>query len=125
MSRIRCGSDQLQDVGKKWTLTVPVWVEQVDWTTVLVEIGRGYEIKKIWKERSQGLTTYANFCKQLHKRHPELMKSSVTLREFASGDRCEVDYACDRIEWMDIRTGEIHQDHVFIGILCFSQLIFS
>ena len=35
-----------------------------------------------------------------------------------------MDYAGDRIEWMDQR-GEIHEAQVFIAILCYSQLIFA
>lgn len=48
----------------------------------------------------------------------------MTLREFNAGEYAEVDYAEDRIEWID-QNGEIHQAHVLIGILCFSQLIFA
>ncbi len=125
VSRIRNGRDQLRDVGRAQTTTSPLWVEQVDWETVLADIGAGHEIKKIWEEKSKELTTYANFCKKLHKRYPSLMKASVTLREFSPGDRCEVDYAGDRIEWMDYRTGEVFEAHVFLGILSFSQLIFA
>lgn len=125
ISRIRQGLDKVQDVGKSALIATPLWVEQVDWKTVLSEIGRGFEIKKIWEEKAAPLTTYPNFCKQLHKRHPHLMKASVTLREFAPGDRCEVDYAGDRIDWMNIKTGEISEAHIFLGILGYSQLIFA
>jgi hypothetical protein len=125
VSRIRKGIDQRQDVGQGAPTTPPLWVEQVDWETVLFEIGQGYEIKKIWEEKSQSLTTYPNFCKQLHKRYPQLMKASVTLREFSPGDSCEVDYAGDRVEWMDPRSGEVFEAHIFVGILAFSQLIFA
>lgn len=85
VSRIRNGHDQLQDVGKAQATTSPLWVEQVDWETVLTDIGAGHEIKKIWEEKSKELTTYPNFCKKLHKRYPQLMKASVTLREFSLG----------------------------------------
>lgn len=125
VSRIRNGQDQLQDVGRSAQTTAPLWIDQVDWETVLAEIGQGHEIKRIWEEKSASLTTYPNFCKQLHKRYPQLMKASVTLREFEPGDRCEVDYAGDKIEWLELKTGEIHQAHVFLGVLGFSQLIFA
>lgn len=124
VSRIRTGADQIEDLSKT-NQTAPLWTEQVDWESVIVDIGRGFEIKKIWDEKSAGVTTYANFCKQLHKRYPHLMKASVTLREFAPGDRCEVDWAGDKIEWLELRTGEIHEAHVFVGVLGFSQLIFA
>lgn len=125
VSRIRNGVDQVQDILKPNPSTIPLWIQQVDWETVLTEIGSGHEIKKIWEEKAQNLTTYANFCKQLHKRYPQLMKASVTLRDFSPGDRCEVDYAGDRVEWLELKTGEVFEAHIFLGILGFSQLIFA
>jgi hypothetical protein len=47
------------------------------------------------------------------------------MSEFAPGDRCEVTYADDKIEWLDTKTEQIHHAHVFIGVLGFSQLIFA
>lgn len=124
VSRIRLGQDQVEDVGKATPLA-PLWTDQVDWENVIRDVGRGFEIKKIWEEKSSQLTTYPNFFKQLHKRYPGLMKASVTLREFSPGDTCEVDWAGDKPEWLDLRTGEIRQAHVFLGVLGFSQLIFA
>lgn len=45
--------------------------------------------------------------------------------EYALGNRCEVAYAAEKIDWLEPKTGEIHQAHVFIGVLGFSQLIFA
>jgi len=58
-------------------------------------------------------------------RFATLLQTTVTLRTFKAGEYCEVDYAGDKIEWLDRRTGEIHAAHVFVGILCFSQKIFA
>lgn len=102
----------------------PIWTERVDWESVLKDIGEGFELKRIWEENAQETTSYTNFWKQLYRRYPNLLKATVTLREFEPGEYCEVDYAGDRIEWVD-RNGEVHDAHVFLGILCFSQLIFA
>jgi hypothetical protein len=49
----------------------------------------------------------------------------VTAREFEPGERVEVDYAGDPIEWLEIRTGEIRKAWVFVAGLGFSQLLFA
>ncbi|NDD14745.1 MAG: IS21 family transposase, partial [Betaproteobacteria bacterium] len=68
-------------------------------------------------------TGYSNFWKFLGKRYSWLMKKTVTLREFEPGSHCEVDWAGSRIPWWDHR-GQRREAHVFLGILCHSQLIF-
>lgn len=104
--------------------TVPLWTERVDWASVLEDVGGGFELKRIWEEKAREITSYTNFWKQLYRRYPHLLKATVTLREFDPGTHCEVDYAGGRIEWVD-RNGEVHEAHVFLGVLCFSQLIFA
>jgi hypothetical protein len=47
------------------------------------------------------------------------------ISKFAPGNRCEVSYTDDKIEWLDIKTDMICQAHVFLGVLGFSQLIFA
>src|SRR5690606_1025832 len=69
-------------------------------------------------------TGYPNFWKYLQRQYPALLSSTVTLREFSPGEYCEVDWAGDRIEWRDSR-GHRREAHVFLGILCHSQLIFA
>jgi hypothetical protein len=102
----------------------PLWTERVDWPGVLKDIGGGFQLKRIWEEKASEVTSHSNFWKQLYRRYPYLLKATVTLREFDPGTHCEVDYAGDRIEWID-RNGEVHEAHIFIGVLCFSQLIFA
>jgi transposase len=91
---------------------------------VIEEIGRGFELKRIWEERVSRVTGYSNFWKFLGKRYSWLMKKTVTLREFEPGTHCEVDWAGSRIPWWDHR-GQRREAHVFLGILCHSQLIFA
>lgn len=102
----------------------PAWVHQVEWQVVIEEIGRGFELKRIWEERVSKVTGYSNFWKFLGKRYSWLMKKTVTLREFEPGTHCEVDWAGSRIPWWDHR-GQRREAHVFLGILCHSQLIFA
>ena len=103
----------------------PGWVLQVDWALVEKDIRGGYQIKRIWEEVAAERTSHSNFFKYVKTRFASLLDATVTLREFRAGEHCEVDYAGDKIEWINARSGEIHQAHVFIGILCFSQKIFA
>jgi len=107
------------------TSAEPLWMSQVEWPAVLHELGLGHPLKFIWEERAQALTTYPNFWKQFYRKFPELRQASVTAREFAPGERVEVDYAGDPLEWIDLRTGEIHPAWVFVAGLGCSQLLFA
>lgn len=102
----------------------PPWASQIAWPCVLQEIGQGFEIKRIWEERVAGATGYSNFWKYLTRRYPDLLKETVTLREFDPGTHCEVDWAGDTVLWQD-SSGRSKKAHVFVGILCFSQLVFA
>ena len=103
----------------------PVWMSQLEWPVVVSELGQGFPLKFIWEERAKSLTTYANFWKQFYRKYPYLKEAAVTLREFEPGERAEVDYAGDKIEWVDLKTGEIFEAVVFLGVLGFSQKIFA
>lgn len=102
----------------------PPWAQSVHWPVVLEEIGRGFEIKRIWEERAASHTSYSNFWKYLTRRYPSLMQESVVLREFEPGTHCEVDWAGDTLEWWD-ESRHKKKAHLFVGILCHSQLIFA
>lgn len=102
----------------------PGWALGIDWDKAKKDIQAGHEIKRIWEEIASEATSYANFFKFVKKKFADLYQATVTLRTFRPGEHCEVDYAGDRIPWMD-KKGEIHEAHVFIGILCFSQLLFA
>ena len=103
----------------------PLWMSQLEWPTIVSELGRGFPLKFIWEERAQSLTTYTNFWKQFYRKYPYLKEAAVTLREFEPGERAEVDYAGDKIEWVELRTGEVFEAVVFLGVLGFSQKIFA
>lgn len=103
----------------------PLWMAQVGWQEVIEDLRRGHALKLIWDEKAKRLTTYANFWKQFYRKFPEYRQASVTAREFAAGERVEVDWAGDPIEWVDVKTGELHKAWVFVSGLGFSQLLFA
>jgi transposase len=103
----------------------PLWMRQLEWPTIIHELGLGHPLKFIWEEKAQHLTTYSNFWKQFYRKFPQYRQASVTVREFEPGERVEVDYAGDTLEWIDLKSGEIRRAYVFVSGLGFSQLLFS
>lgn len=103
----------------------PLWMGQVAWPGVIEDLRQGHALKLIWDEKAKTLTTYANFWKQFYRKFPEYRAASVTAREFAAAERVEVDWAGDPIEWVDLKTGELHKAWVFVAGLGFSQLLFA
>jgi transposase len=61
----------------------------------------------------------------VYRKFPQYREASVTAREFEAGERVEVDYAGDALEWMELKTGEIRKAYVFVAGLGFSQLLFA
>jgi transposase len=103
----------------------PLWMAQMDWPAVIHELGLGHPLKFIWEEKAQSLTSYSNFWKQFYRKFPQYRTASVTARDFAPGERVEVDYAGDTLEWVDLKSGEIHKAYVFVAALGFSHLLFA
>ncbi len=102
-----------------------VWAEGVYWEGVLAEYRKGHPLKYIWEEGFSEKSTYISFWRYFYKRFPLERKASVTHREFTPGQRCEVDWCGFKVEWIDIKTGEVHDASIFIGALGFSQYIFA
>jgi len=46
------------------TATDPLWMRQLEWPTIIHDLGLGHPLKFIWEEKAQQLTTYSNFWKQ-------------------------------------------------------------
>jgi transposase len=103
----------------------PGWALKIDWEAVERDLRGGHQIKRIWEEVAEPLTSHPNFFKYVKAKYTLLLRATVTLREFKPGEYCEVDYAGDKIGWVDLATGEIREAHVFVGILSFSQKIFA
>ena len=103
----------------------PLWMGELDWPTIIHDLGLGHPLKFLWEEKAQQLTTYSNFWKQFYRKFPQYREASVTAREFAPAERVEVDYAGDPIEWVEFKTGEIRKAYVFVAGLGFSHLLFA
>ena len=121
--QVRDGERHSPDAPK--TLRDPLWMAQIDWNTILHDLGLGHPLKFLWEERAQQLTSYSNFWKQFYRKFPQYRAASVTAREFEPGERVEVDYAGDVIEWVEVKTGEIRKAYVFVATLGFSQLLYA
>jgi len=106
-------------------LTDPLWMAQLEWPAIIHDLGLGHPLKFLWEERAQHLTTYSNFWKQFYRKFPHYRAASVTAREFDPGERVEVDYAGDTLEWVELKSGEIHKAYVFVAALGFSQLLYA
>jgi hypothetical protein len=120
---IRAGLKDSPDAPKP--LRDPLWMAQLEWPAIIHDLGLGHPLKFLWEERAQHLTTYSNFWKQFYRKFPQYRAASVTAREFDPGERVEVDYAGDTIEWVELKSGEIHKAYVFVAALGFSQLLYA
>ena len=103
----------------------PLWMLQLEWPAIVHDLGLGHPLKFIWEEKAQHLTTYSNFWKQFYRKFPQYRQASVTAREFEPGERVEVDYAGDALEWVELKSGEIRKAYVFVAGLGFSHLLFA
>ena len=106
-------------------LADPLWMTQLDWPPIIHDLGLGHPLKFLWEEKAKHLTSYSNFWKQFYRKFPQYREASVTARAFEAGERVEVDYSGDRIEWIHLPTGEIRKAWVFVAGLGFSQLLFA
>jgi len=120
---VRDGARGSPDAPK--SCTDPLWMRQLEWPTIIHDLGLGHPLKFVWEEKAQHLTTYPNFWKRFYRKFPQYRQGSVTAREFEPGERVEVDYAGDAIEWVNFKTGEIRKAYVFVSGLGFSQLLFA
>jgi Integrase core domain/Homeodomain-like domain len=121
--QIRDGQKGSPDAPKP--LADPLWMVQLDWPAIVHDLGLGHPLKFLWEEKAQHLTTYSNFWKQFYRKFPQYRQATVTAREFAPGERVEVDYAGDPIEWVEFKSGEIRKAYVFAAGLGFSHLLFA
>lgn len=111
--------------GRPKPIEGPLWAEQINWDEVKGELSAGHPLKLIWEEKAEDKVTYVNFWKQFNRRFPFYKQDAVVHRVFEPGDRCEVDYGGEGIEWIDLKTGEIHEAPVFLGALGFCQRLFA
>lgn len=104
---------------------LPDWMNLVNWDEVLKNIGLKHPLSLIWEESAGQLTSYSNFTRYLYKKFPLLKIDEYTHRFFNPGERVEVDWAGDVVEWLDPQSGKINKAYIFVGCLGYSQLIFA
>ena len=73
----------------------------------------------------KGLTRLLESGHHVYRKFPQYRHATVTARDFEPGERVEIDYAGDTLEWIDLSTGEIRKAYVFVAGLGFSQLLFA
>ncbi len=124
LRRIRDGT-YLPPFERTFSVT-PEWVNDVNWETVIKEVMNGHPIKFIWEDVAAEKIGYKAFLDQFHRKFPQYRQPGIVTRKtFMPGERCEVDYAGEKLSWCDIKTGEFTEVPVFIGVLGFSQLVFA
>jgi transposase len=105
---------------------VPDWVTDLDWASIHSEFLRGVPLNVLWEEHVEDgkvPVQYSGFWKQFIKKYPNI-KEATMIRQFAPGERVEVDY-CDGIDILNASTGEIISTQFFVGVLCFSRYVFA
>lgn len=120
ISEIRSGKYQFEQ-----STGLPDWMNLLDWEDILKNIGLKHPLKFIWDESAKSLTSYSNFTKYLYKKYPYLKHDVYTHREFNPGERVEVDWAGDIINWTNPADGKVNKAYIFVGCLGYSQLIFA
>lgn len=97
-----------------------------DWEQICKERHKkGMTLQLLWREyreqHPEGLS-YSQFC--VHYQRYAKTLNPVMRQCHKAGEKTFVDYAGMLMEWIDIKTGEIHNAQVFVGCLGASQLIF-
>lgn len=120
---------EYQDPNKDKPISGPLWAVEINWEKIKELVNKGHPLKFIWSDFVSSKTSYINFWRYFSKTYPEYQQISCVHRVFEPGTHAEVDYAGkkekNKIEWVDIKTGEVHEVEVFVGILCHSQYIFA
>lgn len=98
-----------------------------DWEMVHRELRKkGMTLRLLWREhRDQNLRGlgYSQFC-NYYRRYAKTM-TPVMRQIHKAGEKSFVDYAGMKMEWLDIKTGEIQEAEIFVGCLGASQFIFT
>ena len=68
----------------------PLWMRQLEWPTIIHDLGLGHPLKFVWEEKAQHLTSYPNFWKQFYRKFPQYRQATVTARDFEPGERVEI-----------------------------------
>jgi hypothetical protein len=63
----------------------PLWMRQLEWPTIIHDLGLGHPLKFIWEEKAQHLTTYSNFWKRFYHKFPQYRQARSLLENFSPG----------------------------------------
>ena len=119
VAQIRSG-----EINSQASEKLPSWMNGVSWELVLKDF-RTHPLKFIWEDYAKEVTSYPNFSKYFYKKFPYLKTEFVTPKDYIAGEKSEVDWAGDTLDWMDPVSGKINKVYIFVGCLCFSQLLFT
>jgi DNA replication protein DnaC len=72
----------------------PLWMAQLDWPSIIHDLGLGHPLKFLWEEKAQQLTSYSNFWKQFYRKFPQYRDAAVTAREFCAFE--DIDFTANR-----------------------------
>ena len=101
-----------------------------DWQYIHSKLHRrGITLQTLYTQYQEdnldGAYSYASFCRRyLQWKAENGVRQVAGNVEKIPGERMEIDFAGDKIEWVD-REGEIHQSKLFVATLPFSCLVFS
>ncbi len=98
------------------------WQDSVDWQQVRKEYGCGVALKVLWQEVCPSVD-YLQFWREFRRECP-VMPEVVLRLQHKPGERVQIDYT-DGIAILDLKTGEIIQTQLFVGVLPFSSLTFG
>jgi transposase len=91
------------------------------------ELGRKHVTRHIiWQEylsKHPSGYRYTQFCYHLNQQLAARKPSAVLIHQ--AGDKLFVDFAGDKLEYIDIETGEVISVHVFVACLPFSDYAFT
>lgn len=102
----------------------PRWMEGVSWDLVIKDFQK-HPLKFIWEDHAKDIISYQNFSKYFYKKFPYLKNKFVPTKEYVAGEKSEVDWCGNTIEWLDPMSSKINKAYVFVGCLCYSQLLFA
>ncbi len=105
----------------------PLWVEQLDWEYIRIELDKKVPRKILYEEQNQSveLPSYQAFCEYL-RLHEELTPPEVTIKIHRTpGSSIEVDYSGDKIQIINPATGEIYNAELFVGSLSCSGYFYA
>ena len=125
---LKVSRNTIRAVLKRGTLAtpgavVPAWVNLIDWEKIRLEVSRGVQMNILAAEHAADKISYSQFCRQFHKKYPEL--PAVTMRlEHKPGEKSFFDYA-EGIDIVDASTGEVRKTSLFCGVMAMSSYTFG